>query len=146
MRGMPTTMANSTQRVAAIAAQAGQTSQAPAIATACSASSINTRSGPGVATMICRLSPRVEKTDGRPIRIISAGAMSQTDNWAAAQGPETHAMTSTRKRSPDESGVSKGWLNLDCPAFSMGSPQPVPTYFPSVPVSRSALFVHLLHR
>jgi len=34
--------------------------------------------------------------------------MSQTDNWAAAHGPETHAMTATRKRSPDERGVSKG--------------------------------------
>jgi len=72
------------------------------------------------------LSPRVEKTDGRLTRTISAGTMSQTDNWAAAQGPDTHAMTSTRKRRPDESGVSKGWLNSDFPVFSTGYPPSVP--------------------
>jgi hypothetical protein len=40
--------------------------------------------------------------------MISAGKMSHKDSWAAAHGPDTHAMISTRKRSPDVSGVSKG--------------------------------------
>ena len=108
VRGIPTTIAASTIMVAQHAIQPGQTIQAPATATKCNAISSKTRSEPGVATMICFLSPGVEKTDGRPIRNSRAGNISQTDNWAATHGPATHAMISARKRRPDVSGVSKG--------------------------------------
>ena len=101
-------MAASTIMVAQHAIQPGQTIQAPATATKCNAISSKTRSGPGVATMICFLSPGVEKTNGSPVRMSRAGNISQTDNWAATRGPVTHAMISARKRSAGVGGVSKG--------------------------------------
>ena len=39
--------------------------------------------------------------------------MSQIDCCAAAHEPATQAITSTRKRRPDEIGVSYGCLNAD---------------------------------
>lgn len=105
VRGMPTRMAATRIMVAQLAIQTGQTIQAPVSVTRCNTISSRTRRGPGVATTICFLSPGVEKTDGRPIRMSRAGKISQMDNWAAAHGPATHAIISARRRSPDVSGV-----------------------------------------
>ena len=108
VRGTPTANAATTHAVAMAAIHAGQTTQAPAIATPCSASSNTTRSGPGVATNVCFLSPGVEKIAGRPTRMTTAGMASQIDQRVTAQGPHIHATISTRNRSPELSGVSKG--------------------------------------
>ena len=82
-------------------------------ATPWSSNSTTTRSGPGVGTIICLLSRGVEKTDGRPIRRINAGTIIQPDYCDAAQEPATHAINSTRKRSPEDTGVSSGWLKFE---------------------------------
>ena len=105
---MPVASATTTTAVAARAGKVGQTSQGAVTATACRANSRRARNKPGVATMICRLSPGVENIAGSPTRTTREGAISQGDCCATAQGPATQAINSTRKRSPELNGVSKG--------------------------------------
>ena len=107
--------AAATTSVATPASAVGHTAHGAAIATAWSSNSITTRNGPGVGTNTCRLSPLVEKTDGRPTSMTTAGSTSQIDISHAAHGPAIQAMTSTENRSPEDRGVSYGWsLSVLC--------------------------------
>ncbi len=106
--GTPENNATATTTVHGTASHAGHATHAPASATACNENSILTRFGPDVATTTCFLSPGVENIAGIAIKTIATGIASQTLIWAAAQGPATHAITSTPKRDPPDRAVSYG--------------------------------------